>query len=357
MSQALRSRTCAEGAQMLAVEKSEVQKVQVDATNPMLPLGVKRSFDEAEGRLDFNSTKAPVSTPTTSPQCPNVRLAMSLDGAVRIKKSDEDTPSPPKERPMQSSSALGQDCVLRRSQSATGPNVSSLKYRGKRTTPNPKTIGSKFGRSRDVRTWEFYCDSDSRDALSNHAESESSGSAVSALNLIRSQSQKAKTHAETLKASHGTSQGSPMINNLKTPKISRAVSSMARLQQSDQGYTTLVKKGGPPTDVRLLPGDSDKENWAPGTQNSDHPLRRVQPSGSQRPVLGDHARASGRGRALNEVFGVDRKGVRGNHKGNPDNKHTGFSNEGVKALMKEGEKGQELDCVQGLLSLSQGAWK
>ena len=39
-------------------------------------------------------------------------------------------------------------------------------------------------RSRDARTWEFYCDSDARNALTEQAEREEKGSATAAIGLI-----------------------------------------------------------------------------------------------------------------------------------------------------------------------------
>ena len=43
------------------------------------------------------------------------------------------------------------------------------------------------GRSRGARTWEFYCDSGARNASTEQAEREESGSATAAIEMIRSQ--------------------------------------------------------------------------------------------------------------------------------------------------------------------------
>ena len=53
--------------------------------------------------------------------------------------------------------------------------------------PVPYSRHSMSGRSRGARTWEFYCDSDARNALTEQAEREESGSATAAFEMIRSQ--------------------------------------------------------------------------------------------------------------------------------------------------------------------------
>lgn len=139
----------------------------------------KRSFDMIEE----------VALPTL--QSSAIRLSMTPDGVVKVKTTDEETPSPPKQR-VQSLGTLGRD-GLRRSHSAfaAGEMITTAGQRD-----SERSTYSGFGRSRDARTWEFYCDVDVRSALCAQAENENNGSAVGAINLIRSQSQNARSRAQ-----------------------------------------------------------------------------------------------------------------------------------------------------------------
>ncbi|EXJ69595.1 uncharacterized protein A1O5_07631 [Cladophialophora psammophila CBS 110553] len=259
-----------------------------------------------------------------------VRLAMTVDGAVKVRTNNDPTPSPEKPRASPPTAHNKEKAPLVRSKSAlNGVEVFRESAQG---------AGSKgiFGRSRDARTWEFYCDSKTKDALSTQAEAESAGSAVSAINLIRSNSFKPRLQALSPSLSKTNAR-------LATPKetrrkLSRAKSSLGRLQGLDLAVEPSGCKSKPVHGhVRSPSGDSDKENWAPGTRLSEHPLRRTQPSARQRPVLQENE----------EMTFPDASSSRKRHE-------EGFDSQ--QSPTKEKAKGEELDCVQGLLSLSQGAW-
>ncbi|OCT48173.1 hypothetical protein CLCR_04018 [Cladophialophora carrionii] len=262
-----------------------------------------------------------------------VRLAMTVDGAVKVRTRQEDTPSPEKPRPSPSAAQIRASTPMSRSKSLL--SVVDV-YRDGSHGTGSRAVGTGFGRSRDARTWEFYCDSKTKDALSTQAEAETAGSAVSAINLIRSNS--FKSRAQALSPSLSKTNARLTSSKEKKPRLSRAKSSLGRLQglkppadPVDEGDKAHQDQGRSPS------GDSDKENWAPGTRLSEHALRRTQPSGRQRPILQENEEmtfpdASSSQKRRNEE--ADRR----------------------LSPTKEKAKGEEMDCVQGLLSLSQGAW-
>lgn len=304
----------------------------------------KRAFDEIE---EFA---------LPSSQSSGVRLSMTLDGAVKVRTTDKETPSPPKQR-VQNLSILRKE-GLRRSHSAIA--ASEVLKEGQKNTSRPNN--GIFGRSRDARTWEFYCDGDARAALSAQAENENNGSAVGAINLIRSQSQSAKSKAQQRikdralkpKSGAGNARKQAAVTEQK-PKLVRAMSSMARLPgNSEKIGTADVDKSGKTTHARSPSSDSDKENWAPGTRSSTHALRRMQPSSSaSQDVLQDRFLA-----ARSENIGMSRYHEGRKHSGH-DQENASSVNDGHLAgsFMPSEDEEEDLDCIQGLLSLSQGAWK
>jgi len=206
------------------------------------------------------------------------------------------------------------------------------------------------GRSRDARTWEFCCDPDARDELTTQAENESSGSAVAAISLLRS------TSSSNLK-SNGSKRNTtaPKMKSVvhgKKPKLSRASSSLARLQGSHKAAL------GSPS------GDSDKENWLPqdGSGNSQRrnlaiprpqkqKRRRVLEESktdlSHTSALGSHKMTHGKYATTEVEIFEDRTNV-----SEVDREVDRF----MRGEVSPSKKG-DLDCIQGLLSLSQGTWR
>ena len=317
------------------------------------PGGLKRTHDEMVEKETAAKDVLAIQIPSLPSQTSNVRLSMSLEGAVKVKTTDAETPSPPKQRAPPPTVPSRAPAGLQRSKSAI--TLSSNVGQESAGKPKVKSVGGQFGRSRDARTWEFYCDGDAREALSAHAEDERTGSAVGAINLIRSQSQTARAQMMIERSGGSNTKNPPMSQRTVRPKPSRAKSSMTRLQDTDQ---TLVKPSMEEANPLVLrsPGDSDKENWAPGTRLSHHPLRRQHASTNRRPILGDgnhrfsHARSTGglaadqkRGGIIRQPVIMDKENIDrcGRHQ----------------RLIEEAGKGEDLDCIQGLLSLSQGAWQ
>lgn len=297
----------------------------------------------------------------------NVRLSISLDGSVKVKLSDEGTPSPPIDRNLPSKMASK---VLRKSQSAI--TIKDLEEQQGNTVA--RAAGGTFGRSRDSRTWEFYCDSEARDSLALQAERERSGSATSAISLIRSQSQSKRNsvgqrRALTSKACGGNA-GKTEVGHSK-PKVAGAMFSFAHIQgntnvkrtQQRPGDSEMGGKCNMLSHRRSLSSDSDKENRAPGTRSSNN-LFRCDPSTSiaqPRAVLKENRHIPSQARTIN--IGSRRKCIRGSDpavfldKTNRDDSEEGDDDDAIAFMNGGGSKGEDLDCVQGLLSLSQGAWR
>lgn len=289
-------------------------------------------------------------------QSSGIRLSMKFDGAVKVKTTDEETPSPPKERPL--------TLVARREngsrQCRKAISVSELVVdddQEHRARPS----GGIFGRSRDARTWEFYCDGDARASLSAQAESENNGSAVGAINLIRTQSQhtkakavhKVKGAALKTKEAAGFARKQPSLLPSKpsilgtTPSVAHLCSNRDLSTIQSEKIDTKIHAGSPS-------GDSDKENWAPGTRSSCHPLRRTKAStaASRDPLQDDLSAARSKWTRKRCVGGENEQ--RGCRDGDAIWQDHSEEAEGYPQVNQEGG---DLDCIQGLLSLSQGSWR
>ncbi|KAL8709596.1 MAG: hypothetical protein Q9220_005688 [cf. Caloplaca sp. 1 TL-2023] len=338
-------------------------------------------FDESDPRPDTLPPTLPTLKHTTS----QPRLSTSLDGSVRITTGASPTPSPP--RPLSSlytrhSRPSGS---LQRSQSAiVAP-----------TFPVPRSR-APIGRSRDSRTWEFYCDSDARDELTKQAEREQSGSALGAIGLIRSRSNASLSSSTALSRNATTnpnkrnaiptskSAESPKRLKAAKPKLERATSSVARLQNGTSMSNTKanVSKTALPAATKSITAthkhksssyldlldqlnDSDKENWTPGTQISVSPHRHARQRVHDNGILVENAFIPSHSSSLDVLMSASGGGNKGSRKGakmgesgptrGKENDQTGLGGEAVEGGVVE-EEG-DLDCVQGLLKLSRGAWR
>jgi hypothetical protein len=322
---------------------------------------------------------------------PSLRISMSFDGEAMVRKEGEPTPSPPKARSAVriSMSSDGEALVrredepspsknrirmipgrsprlsgLRRSCSAINFSVSRPGFLDREGANKP------FGRSRDARTWELYCDTDARSALSTPSSSQS-GPTTPGLYRRQSLNRRSFSKPNVL---------TPRLEllNRETPvegsgekrrKLSRTVSSLGRLesgqrfdasrQSGKKGRSTSGSFKENDEDIELELGDSDKENWVPGTQLSNR--RRPRRVGSQirRSVLRD-ANMNNKNTVDDLALvssGKRERGlraIRGNSNLPPklDDEVAAFMS-GPDASSRE----EDLDCIQGLLSLSQGAWR
>ena len=292
----------------------------------------------------------------TVPSVPSrVRLSTGLDGRAEPVEGDITPPRPHPERPTSSLSSvipLKRVRSLQRSRSALPLGSSSFS--------GPFIPRLLSGRSRDARTWEFCAEGEPRDELTAQAENESSGSAIAAISLIRS------TSGSALK-SNPSKRNTPSRSNIqgKRPKMGRALSSVARMQSGVKKPKQPVSDRDPL--MRSPSGDSDKENWIP-QQNGLNPRRRPAHSrkdGERDPkeILQDNPNIP-----TYADFGVNRnKRRKGAHSEPQVYEDTESSTETTKApnddvqRFMQGEvspsKKGDLDCIQGLLSLSQGNWR
>jgi hypothetical protein len=299
-----------------------------------------------------------------------VRLSMSLDGKAELIEGDS-SPSPPRAiapRPSSSSSFLQRNRrTIQRSQSALPLTFPRLE-----NSPSvPFAPQMPSGRSRDARTWEFCCDVDAQDELTTQAESETTGSAVAAISLLRSlsnsgsKSSNNKRHAPNTKRDENVGE--------KRLKLGRSTSSLPRLQNTSTLKPIQTEKNLHENDlqkkdplVRSPSGDSDKENWAPSENGVAPSRRRPLPSGKTtksipRAVLGDNTNVPSH--AVN--FGGPGKKSRKNKNKNiavdilEDQENVPNQGGEVEKFMRGAvspSKKGDFDCVQGLLSLSQGNW-
>lgn len=260
----------------------------------------------------------------------SVRLSMMADGAVKVRLNNEPTPSPPKKRP---------SLTLPVTKKASGFTRSHSAIEGDMAFQDAANVAQRvLGRSRDARTWEFFCDRDAQDALAMRAEEDGSGSAIGAINLMRSASQK-KSQPLSPNLAKQNFRRSGQSKSLK-PLLTRSHSSLPRLQGVER------HAGRRERDIKKhrragSGNDSDKENWAPGTREVVHLSHRGDTSALMDTIVSKNS--SSCSPSSSEL--VAETSVRD-------------SEDLVSTLVrKDKAKGDDLDCIQGLLSLSQGAWR
>ncbi|KAK1968850.1 homeobox domain-containing protein [Colletotrichum sublineola] len=329
------------------------------------------------------TSAAHILPPPQSSQQSHVRLSLSLEGKAELVSNET---SPPRMQPatlFSGPSALPQPRLsrpLQRSHSAlpsvTLPPITAL------TDFLPPTLGR--GRSRDAHAWELCCDADTRDELTAQAENESNGSAVAAINLLRSTSGILQNNSS--KRNCPGSRPTPRSQQTKKPRLSRTSSSVARMQtplgDGEKLMAQLNDENIPGDKAKInkliSPGDSDKENWSPDADGNPRQMAPLSDVGRPLPnIAGNKANVRRTGRVLQNysiptIFGGNRArtmpamGRRDSGKdltifedgrGSPVPKET----EEVEKFMRGGEvspsKKGDMDCIAGLLSLSQGAWR
>jgi hypothetical protein len=335
----------------------------------------KRSVSDIRGEGGNEQQTANIqTTPTKSP--PSLRLSMSFDGEALVRKEGELTPSPPKGRNALRIAMSSDGKAVIRGENEPSPSknrvamfsvrrtkMSSLRRSSSAVFPaTPRaSMADKdrvFGRSRDPRNWESFCDTDARSALSTPTSGPNGSPG-----LFQSRSQRSLPRSASGRhsvAAHADLTNTPISQSMgeKRRKLARTVSSLGRLEtgrnKANMNPSKLSKpvfsKSGKP-DLEQDPGDSDKENWVPGTRSTN--VRRRNTSHIPRPVLRDANR--------NRGLGISTNGKRSRplQAGSQGKAPPELSAE-VSAFMAGGSgenQEDDLDCVQGLLSLSQGAWR
>ncbi|KAF2759032.1 hypothetical protein EJ05DRAFT_537396 [Pseudovirgaria hyperparasitica] len=309
-----------------------------------------------------------------------VRLSMTADGQAKVVTDADQSPSPP--RPQASSTTpTERSGSLRRSYSAAGLHE---RFQDEEDlSPAPKllrTTGS-HGRSRDSRTWEFWCDSDARKALANQADQEGKGSAANAISLIRANSSGAlrstPSKRNMMLAKQSSSRGvKPDGKKIGGPGLTRFSTAQGRLHmQSRQPDLTKMKskkkKDDESEEIEILNTESDKENWEPNdvqtALGSTETRRHNQVSSGRRP-LGENTTIMSQSSSLGSMMRRERKpkSQLGNKSIDAENMDP-EDDEEIAQFMGSARpssprasslsSGEDMSCVQGLLKLSQGNWR
>ena len=250
-----------------------------------------------------------------------MRLSMDSEGKATVVTKDTTSPSPP--RPYQApnivSGAVKQQPTLSKAADDVPLALPPLKR-------------ASSGRSRDSRAWEFWCDRESRTELEHKAEKDANGSAANAIGLLRSNSGRRILGSIPSKRNSFLSRQPTAAKKTKldisVPELTKSNTSEGRLQQRDMEGKKIHYGAS-----SNLPGnDSDKENWSPDTEVSQDSIDEH---------LAGPTAPGRRPRAIADV--------------EDDPEVAAFMKGGRRESNVSGE--EEMDCVQGLLSLSQGAWR
>jgi hypothetical protein len=316
---------------------------------------------------DAPPSSAPVkSTRTFTRSNSYLRLSMTDDGHAKIIDRAAKSPSPQKIVDMMPRAAAG----LRRSYSAAGLNDRLRQpsiEEGARKLPRTSTIG----RSRDSRAWEFWCDSESRNALVSKADQETSGSAVDAIGQIVANNKALRANASRrnlpLGLQNAGSRGANSPTQPAKPALQRSSTSHGRLQSKSQEQQTKAadKKKDAEGDIwEEFATESDKENWEPDVPSQPRSQIQRQPKQNHtaRRVLGENTQTISQSSSLGAMMARERRPK--NKAGGPieilDDEVASFMGgaSGNGSSNRAGtSSGEDLDCVQSLLSLSKGNWR
>jgi hypothetical protein len=284
----------------------------------------------------------------THPTPSGLRLSLSLDGKAKVINGEEASP------PRGISSQSGQDTkrTLQRSKSAS--SILS------KASP---TIGrGGVGRSWDSRTWEFFCEKNKVDRLDAMATLERSGSAAAAISLIRSRSNQSLNpnfhngNGQYLRV--GPKRVRADGHQGKKPKLARTTSSLSRLESNVGANPKTFGKTKPRLEAEK--DDSNKENWLPGTQLAPVNQRRTFNNQAAHLLQENHTA---------KAYGSESRSKDSTPKLRKRNKPEIImiyedEDPGAKGLatqqnpeLPSNTRLEDIDCVQNLLSLSQGNWR
>ena len=390
----------------LATESSEIARQQQNEADPEPELmqssqdtqpdssqvnSAKRKRPVTDLRGDASETHPALETNSKDMKSPpSLRISMSFDGEAMVLKEGELTPSPPKGRNALRISMSSDGKAVIRGDDEPSPSKNRIsmfstrksRFAGLRRSSSailPRTprvsTGERervFGRSRDPRNWESVFDTDARSALSTPASTQSAPHTASPGLFRRSLTRTHSARQSILAANSPAHPDTPVPFQTgadKKRKLSRTVSSLGRLE-SNRGNPMANISGNPLKLSKVLVntkkdsedleyGDSDKENWVPGTRMSNI-RRRTTTSHNTRPVLKE---SNGRDGRVNQNLGTAGKRSR-LHQGPQQRKASApeMGSEVSSFMAGSGGGGsasqeEDLDCIQGLLSLSQGAWR
>ena len=281
----------------------------------------------------------------------SVRLSMGADGNAKIvTEEDESSISLPQiqafEPPASSAPATLHVDSDRLAQSDTP-----------RDKPVQASRRKPSGRSRDSRAWEFWCDRDARTELEEKANQEASGSAADAIGLIRSSSGRGVLGSLSAKRQSLSRQGSAVkrVKTGRVPLLQRSHSVQNKrpasfYSESDDTFAAprKFKKTASGLGIQMPMTDSDKENWSPERQSTVD-LAEVEVDDE------DVAESPAETANIFSSTKFTQKSL-GLSDSSEDDEETTTPTERERKSQSVSEE-EELDCVQGLLSLSQGNWR
>lgn len=307
-----------------------------------------------------------------------VRLSMTSTGGAKLMREDESSPSPPKHEKLKPLPLRIGDVRRRLSVPASADELhigvaEVVNYR--RRMPS--------GHSRNSLAWEFWCDGEARGELAKKADLEQKGSAANAISLMRSKGRNPLSiiAGRTDLREPEPSKRARIHQNARTrPTFVRVRSSVGRLQSCGKPelgpFEDSSSQPNSPavicSNVHPSHGDSDKENEDPNCNSKTTSTRRIDPTRAaihgRKPMLRESltdpgaAALSSRERRLKPRYGTAStlKISDENNSIRPEeDQELKCFMEGANAnkarSLDPGE--EDLDCVQGLLSLSQGNWK
>ena len=342
-----RQRAVSHSAQLVP-ELSEAPRPTVTKP-PLGPIGYlanRRSLPSFHTRQDVSkddhkSTDADTVLRKTSSI---VRLSMTSEGNAQVITKDTSSPSPPRVPPTtQLSGGSGQQ--------PPPPSGGSSSQMSNLPSAN-RLHRSSSGRSRDSRAWEFWCDKDTRTELEDKAEKDASGSAADAIDLLRSTSGRSILGVVPSKRNSLLSRHASFLKrsrvDAKPASLQRSTTSFGRLQGKPTGEmksTPKLKHSDSGVAVDVPGNESDKENWSPDTDtpSDGHPAVEVY-SASQRQLARTWLSRPKRSLSNAENAGPE-----------VDPEVAAFMRGSRKSTSISEE--DDMDCVQGLLSLSQGNWR
>ena len=287
-----------------------------------------------------------------------VRLGMTSDGAAKVLSPDESSPSPP--RLIATASFTG----------SNGMKDSFCSSQGSSEGFSLRRIPS--GRSRDSRAWEFWCDSESRNGLVKQAQQAQKGSAADAISMLRSNSRgpltptSSKPNVRSDRRDSYKRQKVAYTPNTKSG-LQRATSAVGRLENQvvKEKSAFKSKPSKMSASFTALPpsSDSDKENDDPVPSPPITNRRRISPlkAPRRRPILGESQTAPTMG-GQNDASPAAQKDQKVK-KSLADNQDfvIATDDDEVREFMRGNGRKEaaedDLDCIQGLLSLSQGNWR
>ncbi|KAL2752283.1 hypothetical protein ACRALDRAFT_2055475 [Sodiomyces alcalophilus JCM 7366] len=236
-------------------------------------------------------------------------------------------------------------------------------------------------RSHNVQAWEHCCDSDKQDELTVQAESESSGSAIAAISLLRSTS--ITFRPNSIKRNISPVKGSGQARTVNRPCLSSTLSNSMSPNRDRHGKASSgTTRGEKHSSLPLLAAGSDKENWTPRVDRDSHAPPRQRVSRSQRNLLpgresrpsfflggisrqrqvlrdlsGQHVNSACKTALLFHCPEFDRAGRMPQDtqlvESIPEDDEVDEFLSGAMSLSKRGD----IDCIAGLLSLRRGNWR